>query len=52
VDHKGKFQLLVMQKLALDAANDIDWRNPRVICVAGGFTRFDENGGFARLIEV
>jgi len=52
VDHKGKFQLLVMQKLAPDAANDIDWRNPRVICVAGGFTRFDENGGFARLIEV
>jgi predicted transport protein len=43
VDHKGEFQLLVMQKLDPDAANDIDWRNPRVICVASGFTRYDEN---------
>src|SRR5664279_5764494 len=43
VDHKGKFQLLVMDKLDPDAANDIDWRNPRVICVASGFTRYDEN---------
>jgi predicted transport protein len=43
VDHKGEFQLLVMEKLDADAANDIDWRNPRVICVASGFTRYDEN---------
>jgi predicted transport protein len=43
VDHKGEFQLLVMDKLDPDAANDIDWRNPRVICVASGFTRYDEN---------
>ena len=43
VDHKGEFQLLVMEKLDQDAANDIDWRNPRVICVASGFTRYDEN---------
>ena len=43
VDHKGEFQLLVMEKLEGDAANDIDWRNPRVICVASGFTRYDEN---------
>jgi len=43
VDHKGEFQLLVMEKLDGDAANDIDWRNPRVICVASGFTRYDEN---------
>ena len=43
VDHKGEFQLLVMEKLDRDAANDIDWRNPRVICVASGFTRYDEN---------
>jgi predicted transport protein len=43
VDRKGEFQLLVMEKLDQDAANDIDWRNPRVICVASGFTRYDEN---------
>lgn len=43
VDHKGEFQLLVMEKLDPAAAADIDWRNPRVICVASGFTRYDEN---------
>jgi predicted transport protein len=43
VDHKGEFQLLVMEKLDQDAANEIDWSNPRVICVASGFTRYDEN---------
>ena len=43
VDHKGEFQLLVMEKLDPAVAADIDWRNPRVICVASGFTRYDEN---------
>ena len=43
VDHKGEFQLLVMEKLDPAAAAEIDWRNPRVICVASGFTRYDEN---------
>ena len=43
VDHKGEFQLLVMEKVDPAAAAEIDWRNPRVICVASGFTRYDEN---------
>jgi len=43
VDHKAEFQLLVMKQLSPDVANDIDWRNPRVICVASGFIRYDEN---------
>jgi predicted transport protein len=43
VDHKGEFQLLVMKKLDPVVAAEIDWRNPRVICVASGFTRYDEN---------
>lgn len=43
VDHKGEFQLLVMQELGADAAKEIDWHNPRVICVASGFTRYDEH---------
>jgi predicted transport protein len=43
VDHKGEFQLLVMERLDAVVAAEIDWRNPRVICVASGFTRYDEN---------
>ena len=54
VDHKGEFQLLVMEKLDQDAANEIDWSNPRVICVASGFTRYDENAvmQMSRAIEL
>ena len=43
VDHKAEFELLVMKKLDQGSAADIDWRNPRVICIASGFTRYDEN---------
>ncbi|QGF22443.1 DUF5655 domain-containing protein [Raineyella fluvialis] len=42
VDHRAEFQLLVMNRLGRDAAEAIDWRNPRLICVASGFTRYDE----------
>ena len=54
VDHKGEFQLLVMKKLDPVVAADIDWRNPRVICVASGFTRYDENAvmQMSRAIEL
>lgn len=43
VDHRAEFQLLVMKRLGNDAATAIDWRNPRLICVASGFTRYDEH---------
>ena len=43
VDHKAEFQLLVMEKFGAAAAGEIDWPNPRVICVASGFTRYDEH---------
>ncbi|MFC4785240.1 DUF5655 domain-containing protein [Nocardioides sp. MAHUQ-72] len=43
LDHRAEFQLLVMEKLGADVAKAIDWRNPRLICVASGFTRYDEH---------
>lgn len=43
VDHKAEFQRLVMKTLGAEAGPDIDWNNPRVICVASGFTRYDEH---------
>ncbi len=42
LDHRSEFKLLVMEKLGVDQAEMIDWRNPRLICVANGFTRYDE----------
>jgi len=43
VDHKAEFQLLAMHKLGNDVANDLDWTNPRVVCVANNFTKYDEH---------
>ena len=43
LDHRAEFQLLVMQRLGNDAADTIDWSNPRLVCVAGDFTRYDEH---------
>lgn len=43
LDHRAEFKLLVMERLGADEANAIDWRNPRLICVASGFTRYDEH---------
>jgi len=41
LDHKADFKLLVIEKLGIDAANQIDWSVPCVICVANDFTRYD-----------
>lgn len=43
LDHRAEFKLLVMERLGAEEANAIDWRNPRLICVASGFTRYDEH---------
>ncbi|MQS99192.1 transporter, partial [Streptomyces jumonjinensis] len=41
MDHKAEFQRLVRDRLGSEAAGQILWSNPRVICVAGDFTRYD-----------
>lgn len=43
LDHQAEFMLLVMDRLGADAAKQIDWTNPRLVCVAGDFTRYDEH---------
>src|SRR5215207_8977016 len=43
LDHRAEFKLLVMEHLGFETAVEIDWRNPRLICVASGFTRYDEH---------
>ncbi|WP_211593280.1 DUF5655 domain-containing protein [Microbispora sp. H10836] len=32
-----------MRKLGVQAAEEIDWSNPRLVCVAGDFNRYDEH---------
>ncbi|MEO7099698.1 MAG: DUF5655 domain-containing protein [Luteolibacter sp.] len=41
LDHRGDFELLVVKKLGPDKANAIDWSAPRLLCIAGDFTKYD-----------
>jgi predicted transport protein len=42
LDHKADFELLVMKTLGKEASDKLDWSMPRLICVAGDFTKYDE----------
>jgi predicted transport protein len=43
LDHQGEFELLVSKTLNKEAAEQIDWSAPRLLCIAGDFTRYDEH---------
>ena len=43
LDHRAEFELLVLKKLGEATANSIDWSAPRLVCIAGGYTRYDEH---------
>lgn len=43
LDHKGEFELLVLKKYGQDAADSIEWSSPRLLCIAGDFTKYDEH---------
>lgn len=43
LDHKGEFQVEVMRLLGKDISENIDWSNPRLVCIAGNFTKYDEH---------
>src|SRR5579863_8041795 len=42
MDHQGEFTLQVMKRLGAEWAEKIDWSGPRLLCIAGDFTRYDE----------
>ena len=43
LDHRSEFKLLVMGTLGDAEAEKIDWSAPRLLCIAGGFNRYDEH---------
>jgi predicted transport protein len=43
LDHKGEFELLVLKRLGQAAADAIEWGSPRLLCIAGDFTKYDEH---------
>ncbi|PLX70402.1 MAG: DUF91 domain-containing protein [Denitrovibrio sp.] len=43
MDHKAEFELLVMNKLGKETSEHIEWGSPRLICIAGDFTKYDSH---------
>jgi predicted transport protein len=43
MDHKAEFILLVMKKLGKEVSDVIEWSSPRLLCIAGDFTKYDEH---------
>lgn len=43
MDHRKDLQWLVLERLGKEVASTVDWSAPRLICVAGDFTRYDEH---------
>lgn len=43
LDHKAEFELMVLRKYGQEVPENIDWSSPRLLCVAGGFTKYDEH---------
>lgn len=41
LDHQAEFKLLVLEKMGKDIVSEIDPFLPRLLCIAGGFTRYD-----------
>lgn len=43
MDHQAEFKLMVLERYGKDAADAIEWSSPRLLCIAGDFTRYDEH---------
>lgn len=43
VTHRGDFEMLVLKKYNKEAAESVEWSAPRLICIAGNFSKYDEH---------
>lgn len=41
MDHKKDFEWLVMEAYGTEAAASVEWSSPRLLCIAGDFTKYD-----------
>ncbi|MBZ6230267.1 DUF5655 domain-containing protein [Streptomyces olivaceus] len=41
MDHRAEFEYLVRDRLGVTSASQVLWSGPRLICIAGDFTRYD-----------
>ncbi|MFF4735795.1 transporter [Streptomyces sp. NPDC001262] len=54
IDHKAEFQHLVRERLGAAAAGQVLWSDPRLVCIAEDFTRYDAHaiGEIQRTIDL
>ncbi|MBQ0137797.1 MAG: DUF91 domain-containing protein [Kurthia sp.] len=43
LDHKAELELMTLRKFDQSIADNIDWSSPRLLCIAGSFTKYDEH---------
>lgn len=43
VNHRGDFEMLVLNALGEESAKSVEWSAPRLICIAGDFNKYDEH---------
>jgi predicted transport protein len=43
IGHRGDFEMLVLKKFGVEAAQAVEWSTPRLICIAGDFSKYDEH---------
>ena len=43
VTHRGDFEMLILQEFGKKDAQSVEWSNPRLICIAGDFSKYDEH---------
>jgi len=43
MEHKAEFQLLVMKQFGNEVSDVIEFSSPRLLCIAGDFTKYDEH---------
>lgn len=41
LDHRAEFELMVLKQLGQEIADAIEWSAPRLMCIAGDFTKYD-----------
>jgi predicted transport protein len=43
MDYKRDFEWQVLKKLGQQVAEEVDWSSPRLLCIAGDFTKYDQH---------
>ncbi|QDT20099.1 DUF5655 domain-containing protein [Gimesia chilikensis] len=43
MDHRAEFELMVIKQFGQEMAENIEWSNPRLLCIAGDFNKYDSH---------